>query len=52
MGWGLTRIVGHFPHLITLCFQGDRGETGSKGEQVRPPPFLLAQVAMASTYVQ
>lgn len=25
----------------SFSFQGDRGETGSKGEQVRPPTFFI-----------
>lgn len=30
---------GALPCLIILCSQGDRGDSGSKGEQVRPPTF-------------
>lgn len=41
---------GHFPTSHSSS-QGDRGETGPRGEQVRPPPFSLVPVAIASTHV-
>lgn len=34
---------------MVLCLQGDRGETGSKGEQVRPLPFVPAKVTLTLT---